>query len=251
MQKRMREEIGKEKRPGTRHLIDAAAHAPGARARRRSRSPRWWPRASRAAERHERQEALRKQLLEQLGPEVDNGRGRARPSRTCFRMPCASTCSIRASASTAARLRTIRPLSAEVGLLPRTHGSAPVQPRRDPGAQRSSPWARPPTSRRSRAERRLAKRYMHHYNFPPYSTGEVEPDARPAPPRDRARRAGRAGHRGRAARREQLPVYHPRRLRGAVLQRLHLDGQHLRLHAWRCSTPACPSRRRWRASPWA
>ena len=75
------------------------------------------------------------------------------------------------------------------------------------------------------------KRYMHHYNFPGYSVGEAKP----------ARSPGRReiGH-GALAERALLPVLpvrggvplcHPRGLRGAQLQRLHLPGLHLRLHA--------------------
>ena len=37
------------------------------------------------------------------------------------------------------------------------------------------------------------KRYMHHYNFPPFSVGEARPLRGAGPPRDRPRRAGRAG----------------------------------------------------------
>src|SRR5579884_4023086 len=58
-------------------------------------------------------------------------------------------------------LRTIRPITCEVGLLPRTHGSAIFTPGQTQvldglGAQES-------------------KRFMHHYNFPPFSTGESKP----------------------------------------------------------------------------
>ena len=35
-----------------------------------------------------------------------------------------------------------------------------------------------------------SKRYMHHYNMPPYSTGEARPLRCSGPPRDRPRRAG-------------------------------------------------------------
>ncbi len=74
------------------------------------------------------------------------------------------------------------------------------------------------------------KRYMHHYNFPP------TPSARPAhpqprPPRDRPRRTGRACSGARHSLRGGVPLRHPLRVRGAVLQRLHLSGLHLRLYA--------------------
>ncbi len=69
----------------------------------------------------------------------------------------------------------IRPLSAEVGLLPRAHGSGLFTrgetqvlsvvtlgtPREEQMIDDLSPRER--------------KRYMHHYNFPPYSTGETWP----------------------------------------------------------------------------
>ena len=45
------------------------------------------------------------------------------------------------------------------------------------------------------------RRYMHHYNFPPFSVGETGRMTRPAPPRHRPRRARSAGARGRAFRR--------------------------------------------------
>lgn len=72
-------------------------------------------------------------------------------------------------------LNTIRPISCEVGLLPRTHGSAiftrgqtqvlSVITLGSPGEEQVLDGL---TSSES-------KRFMHHYNFPPYSTGESKP----------------------------------------------------------------------------
>jgi polyribonucleotide nucleotidyltransferase len=69
----------------------------------------------------------------------------------------------------------IRPISIEVGILPRTHGSAlftrgqtqvlTVTTLGAPGAEQTI----------ETMEEETTKRYMHHYNFPPYSTGEVRP----------------------------------------------------------------------------
>lgn len=67
----------------------------------------------------------------------------------------------------------IRPLSAEVGFLPRVHGSALF----NRGKTQSLSIA----TLASGAQKQLVqnmdseeeKRYMHHYNFPPYSTGEA------------------------------------------------------------------------------
>ncbi|MHB0868957.1 MAG: polyribonucleotide nucleotidyltransferase [Chloroflexota bacterium] len=69
----------------------------------------------------------------------------------------------------------IRPLSAEVGLLPRTHGSGLFT--------RGQTQVLSVATLGSVSEEQIidgigidvSKRYMHHYNFPPYSTGEVRP----------------------------------------------------------------------------
>jgi polyribonucleotide nucleotidyltransferase len=72
-------------------------------------------------------------------------------------------------------LKTIRPISCEVGLLPRTHGSAiftrgqtqvlSVVTLGSPGDEQVLDGLGANES----------KRFMHHYNFPPYSTGETKP----------------------------------------------------------------------------
>jgi polyribonucleotide nucleotidyltransferase len=72
-------------------------------------------------------------------------------------------------------LKTIRPISCEVGLLPRTHGSAlftrgqtqvlSVVTLGSPGEEQVLDGLGASVS----------KRFMHHYNFPPFSTGESKP----------------------------------------------------------------------------
>jgi polyribonucleotide nucleotidyltransferase len=72
-------------------------------------------------------------------------------------------------------LKTIRPISCEVGLLPRTHGSAiftrgqtqvlSVVTLGSPGDEQTLDGLGASES----------KRFMHHYNFPPFSTGESKP----------------------------------------------------------------------------
>jgi polyribonucleotide nucleotidyltransferase len=72
-------------------------------------------------------------------------------------------------------LKDIRPLSAEVGLLPRTHGSGLFT--------RGQTQALSVATLGSMGDEQIidgigldvSKRYMHHYNFPPFSTGEVRP----------------------------------------------------------------------------
>ncbi|MFZ5919119.1 MAG: polyribonucleotide nucleotidyltransferase [Chloroflexota bacterium] len=70
---------------------------------------------------------------------------------------------------------TIRPLSSEVGLSPRAHGSGLFTR----GETQVLTIATLGTPRDAQALDDLSpdevKRYMHHYNFPPYSTGETGP----------------------------------------------------------------------------
>jgi polyribonucleotide nucleotidyltransferase len=72
-------------------------------------------------------------------------------------------------------LREIRPLHAEVGLSPRAHGSGLFQR----GETQVLTVATLGTPREEQTLDGLypedSKRYMHHYNFPPYSTGETWP----------------------------------------------------------------------------
>ena len=71
--------------------------------------------------------------------------------------------------------QTIRPLSAEVGLLPRAHGSGLFTR----GETQVLSVATLGTPREEQMLDDLSpeetKRYIHHYNFPPYSTGETRP----------------------------------------------------------------------------
>jgi polyribonucleotide nucleotidyltransferase len=68
---------------------------------------------------------------------------------------------------------TVRPISAEVGLLPRTHGSGLFSR----GETQVLTIATLGTPREEQTLDTLGpnetKRYIHHYNFPPYSTGEA------------------------------------------------------------------------------
>ncbi|OGY09493.1 MAG: polyribonucleotide nucleotidyltransferase [Candidatus Blackburnbacteria bacterium RIFCSPHIGHO2_01_FULL_43_15b] len=67
----------------------------------------------------------------------------------------------------------IRPLSAEVGILPRTHGSA-VFARGQTQVVTVATLGSPRMSQLlETAEGEETKHYIHHYNFPPYSTGET------------------------------------------------------------------------------
>jgi polyribonucleotide nucleotidyltransferase len=72
-------------------------------------------------------------------------------------------------------LKTIRPVSCEVGLLPRTHGSAIFtrgQTQILSVITLGSPGDEQILDGLGVAE---SKRFLHHYNFPPFSTGESKP----------------------------------------------------------------------------
>lgn len=72
-------------------------------------------------------------------------------------------------------LKEIRPITCDVGILPRTHGSAVFT--------RGQTQALTITTLGPASEEQIldglgieeSKRYMHHYNFPPYSVGEARP----------------------------------------------------------------------------
>ncbi|GAC1379038.1 MAG: polyribonucleotide nucleotidyltransferase [Ktedonobacteraceae bacterium] len=72
-------------------------------------------------------------------------------------------------------LKTIRPINCEVGLLPRTHGSAIFtrgQTQVLSVVTLGSPGDEQILDGLGSSE---SKRFMHHYNFPPFSTGESKP----------------------------------------------------------------------------
>src|SRR5581483_2257230 len=68
--------------------------------------------------------------------------------------------------------KTVRPLSAAVGLLPRAHGSGLFQ-RGETQVLTIATLGMPSEEQKiDTLEPEEAKRYIHHYNFPPYSVGE-------------------------------------------------------------------------------
>jgi len=125
-------------------------------------------------DRREAEEAIRNRVLEQLGPDVDAGQvGETFEGlfKDLMRRRILDT-GIRVDGRD---LRAIRPLSAEVGLLPRTHGSGLFSR----GETQVLTIATLGTASDEQTIESLSgdtsKSYMHHYNFPPYSTGETSP----------------------------------------------------------------------------
>jgi len=70
---------------------------------------------------------------------------------------------------------TIRPISVEVGVLPRTHGSGLFQRGQTQALTIVTLGPGSDVQRLDTISPETEKRYMHHYNFPPYSVGEARP----------------------------------------------------------------------------
>ena len=70
---------------------------------------------------------------------------------------------------------TIRPISVEVGVLPRTHGSGLFTRGQTQALSIATLGPASDEQRLDTISPETEKRYMHHYNFPPYSVGEARP----------------------------------------------------------------------------
>jgi len=77
------------------------------------------------------------------------------------------------------KLDEIRPLYAEVGILPRTHGSALFMRGQTQVLTTVTLGALGEVQVLDGVDLEETKRYMHHYNFPPYSVGEARPSRGP------------------------------------------------------------------------
>ncbi len=72
-------------------------------------------------------------------------------------------------------LETIRPISVEVGLLPRAHGSGLFTRGQTQALTVATLGPSSDVQRIDTISPEESKRYLHHYNMPPYSTGENKP----------------------------------------------------------------------------
>jgi len=171
MQRRMAEEIGKEKNPGIRRILEPELLVS---VRNVALEPltdlvvRGLPRS----ERRKEEENLLQRTIEVLGPDVDSNmvhKAFEVVLKEVMRQHVLDT-GIRIDGR---RVDTIRELSAEVGLLPRAHGSGLFTR----GETQVLTIATLGTTSDEQTIEGLSgdssKRYMHHYNFPPYSTGEA------------------------------------------------------------------------------
>ena len=73
----------------------------------------------------------------------------------------------------------IRPLSASVGILPRTHGSGLFSRGQTQVLTIATLGAVSESQTIDGLDEEVSKRYMHHYNFPSYSVGETKPSRGP------------------------------------------------------------------------
>ena len=122
----------------------------------------------------------------------------------------------------------IRQITIEVGVLPRVHGSAVFTRGETQALVTATLGTADDQQKVETVDGETWKRFMLHYNFPPFSVGEVAVHARPRPPRNRPRRACRARAGADDAHRREVPLHRPRRLRHPRIQRLVLDGLGLR-----------------------
>ena len=173
VQNEMREAVGKPKRTYTPYALpDGLCKV--VRQQVGDRMPEAIYGATSKADLNERLRALRDELTEDLGEEWDTRDIReafGEVEREVIRRRTIEE-GVRADGRDP---KTIRSLSAEVGLLPRTHGSGLFTR----GETQVLSVATLGTPREEQMLDDLSpeetKRYIHHYNFPPYSTGETRP----------------------------------------------------------------------------
>ncbi len=109
-------------------------------------------------------------------------------------------------------LTTVRPIVCEVGILPRTHGSALFTRGETQALAVATLGTGEDEQYVDALQGTYKETFMLHYNFPPYSVGEVGRMTGPGPARDRSWQACLAGHPSGAARPRELSLHHPHRV---------------------------------------
>ena len=115
-----------------------------------------------------------------------------------------------------------------VGFLPRTHGSALFTRGETQAICTTTLGTKDSEQMIDGLEGLSYSRFMLHYNFPPYSVGEVGPLRRPVASRNRPRQARLARAAPGAAEQGRVPLHDPRPLRHHRVQRLVVDGDGVR-----------------------
>jgi hypothetical protein len=127
-------------------------------------------------------------------------------------------------------LTELRPISVEVGLLPRAHGSGLFTRGETQVLTIATLGSSSDVQRIDTISPQTEKRYIHHYNFPPYSTGENKPMRGPRGATS-ATVTWPSARSSRCCRAARTSLRHPARVRVHVVQRLDVDGVDLRLDA--------------------
>ena len=158
----------------------------------------------------------------------------ARPTSPRSRRPSATRSSTRAIRPDGRRTDEIRPIWCEVGVLPRTHGSALFTRGQTQALSVVTIGSRPGSAEDRRSRARGVQALHAPLQLPALLGGRGAAAARPRPSRDRSWRArrARAVHNVHAER-GGVPLHDPHRHRDPLEQRLDLDGVGLRHHAWR------------------
>ncbi len=171
LQVRMAEEIGKPKNPGVRVFLDPrvlqAVDAVAGQA-----IVDLVAKGVDRGERHEQETRLREQLLGQLDPSLDKAAVNEAWEmlfQRAMRRHILDT-GIRVDGR---NLRTIRPLHAEVGIIPRVHGSGLFSRGESQVLNIATLGTGSDEQTIESVNGDYSKRFMHHYNFPPFSTGEA------------------------------------------------------------------------------
>ena len=215
------------------------------RSRRSRRSTSATTRSTRARPRGRRRRARRRAFPEREKDSRDGVRGaqvRRRPRDDPQR---------EASASTAAASTDVRPITCEVGVLPRTHGSALFT--RGETQALVVDHARHVVRRAEdrRADRRALEALHAALQLPAVRVGEAKSCAAPAGARSATARSPSARSSPVLPDEDEVPVHDPHRLRGPRVERLVLDGHGLRRHAVADGRRRADQGARSPASPWA
>ena len=172
LQLQMRVENGKDKNPGVQHVLAPSLLE---KVRGVALAPLTEIVASglTRGDRSEKEEMIHQQIAEQVGPDADKN-AVTEAYELVFKEVMRRHIIDTGTRLDGRALNTIRALSCEVGLLPRTHGSGLF----NRGETQVLTTVTLGTSSDEQTIEHLSgeessQRYMHHYNFPPYSTGEA------------------------------------------------------------------------------
>ena len=172
LQQQMRAEIGKAKNPGVQHVL-APSLLEAVRGVALAPLTDIVASGLTRDDRGEKEAVIHQHITEQVGLDVDQN-SVTEAYELVFKEVMRRHIIDTGKRVDGRALDTIRPLSCEVGLLPRTHGSALF----NRGETQVLTTVTLGTSSDEQTIEHLSgeessQRYMHHYNFPPYSTGEA------------------------------------------------------------------------------